>query len=180
MKQSLQIAAVALLAGLAGCQSSGSDVVHAAGPSKVNSVILIPQGTVLDVRVSEALSTVRNHAGDKFSAVLEMPVEIQGREVIPRGARVTGHVTTAGGYVKGRALMGITLDSIEDGGRAIPIETSLDSRANTAQQKKSNFEVVGGGTGAAIGAVGGGRRELQIPAKSEFTFRLKAPAKLRG
>jgi len=63
-------------------------------------------------------------------ATLEVPVEIGGREVLPRGARVAGHVTTSrpSGRLEGRAVIGITLDSVESNGRAVP-ERSFSSNA---------------------------------------------------
>jgi len=216
MRSSLQIAAALLLIGLAGCEKTGTDPASTAASTAVapgsgtsntsNTVALLPQGTVLRVRVNDALSTVRNRAGDKISAVLEVPVEIGGREVIPRGARVEGHVTTSqpSGHLKGRAVLGITLDAVEDHGQMVPIETSLDTRVSEAH-KKRNIEIIGGGTGlgALIGAVAGGgkgaaigagagaaagtgaaaatgKKEVEIPAETEFTFRLKAPATLRS
>ena len=198
-----------MLIGLAGCQKIGTDPTSQANngtSTTASAVALLPQGTVLRVRVNDALSTVRNRAGDKVSAVLEVPIEIGGREVIPRGARVEGHVTTSqsSGHLKGRAEIGITLDAVEDRGQMIPIETSPDTRVSEAH-KKRNVEIIGGGAGAGaiIGAIAGGgkgaaigagagaaagtgaaaatgKKEVEIPAETEFTFRLKAPATLRS
>jgi len=202
-----QIAAVALLAALAGCQKTDSSVYADNGPSpKRNTVALLPQGTVLEVRLNDALSSASNRVGDKISAVLEVPVEIGGREVIPRGARVEGHVTTSrsSGRLKGRAAIGITLDAVEDRGKMIPIRTTLDTRVSKAH-KKRNLQFIGGGAGlgALIGAIAGGgkgaaigagagaaagtgaaaatgKKEVYIPAETVFTFRLKSTATLRG
>jgi hypothetical protein len=209
MGRFLEIAAVGLLIGLAGCQKTGTDATpqaNSGASTTATAVALLPQGTVLRVRVNDALSTARNRAGDKLSAVLEVPVEIGGREVIPRGARVEGHVTTSqsSGHLKGRAEIGITLDAVEDHGRMIPIETNPDTRVSEAH-KKRNIEIIGGGAGAGaiIGAIAGGgkgaaigagagaaagtgaaaatgKKEVEIPAETEFTFRLKIPATLRS
>jgi len=87
-------------------------------------------------------------------------------------------------------------------GRAVPIATSLDTRTSEAH-KKRNIELIGGGAGvgaligglvgggkgAAIGAGAGaaagtggaaltGEKNIEIPAETVFTFRLKAPAEL--
>jgi len=131
-------------------------------------------------------------------------VEVEGREVLPRGARVSGHVTTSrpSGRLEGRAVIGITLDSVESNGRAAPISTSLDTKTSEAH-KKRNIELIGGGAGvgaliggllgggkgAAIGAGAGaaagtggaavtGEKNVEIPAETVFTFRLMAPAEL--
>ena len=200
---------------LAGCQKTGPGTatdssspapVQASAPSAPPPpvTVSVPAGTRLEVRVDQALSTERNRAGDKFRATLEAPVEMGGREVLPRGARVSGHVTTSrpSGRLEGRAVIGITLDSVESNGQAVPISTSLDTKTSEAH-KKRNIELIGGGAGvgaliggllgggkgAAIGAGAGaaagtggaavtGEKNVEIPAETVFSFRLKAPAEL--
>lgn len=167
--------------------------------------IQLPPGTMLEVRVDQTLSTARNREGDKFGATLERPVDLNGREVLPRGTRLMGHVSTSrpSGRLKGRAVIGIRLDSFEYRGQAVPIVTTLDTRSSKSH-KTRNLELIGGGAGvgaligglvgggrgAAIGAGAGagagtgtaaltGRKNVEIPAETVFTFRLKAPAELR-
>src|ERR1700682_3255581 len=106
MRYGMFFATGALVLSLAGCQktgpgtatdSSSPPAAQASAPSAPPPpvAVQVPAGTRLEVRVDEALSTERDRAGDKFRATLEVPVEIGGREVLPRGARVTGHVTTS-------------------------------------------------------------------------------------
>jgi len=204
-----------LVLGLAGCQKTGPGTAadssspppaQATEPSAPPApvAVQVPAGTRLEVRVDQALSTERNQVGDRFRATLEAPVEVEGREVLPRGARVSGHVTTSrpSGRLEGRAVIGITLDSVESNGRAAPISTSLDTKTSEAH-KKRNIELIGGGAGvgaliggllgggkgAAIGAGAGaaagtggaavtGEKNVEIPAETVFTFRLMAPAEL--
>ena len=208
----IAVAAGILTCGLTGCQKTGVDSAASASPGSAAlaasaarpAPIELPAGTKLEVRIEEALSTARNRAGDKFDASLEVPVVIGGRQALPKGARVAGHVTTSSpsGRLKGRAVIGITLDSIEQNRRMVPITTSLDTRTSAAH-KKHNLgfigggagagaligAIAGGGTGAAIGAGAGaaagtgaaaltGKREVEIPAESVFTFRLKEPVEL--
>jgi hypothetical protein len=215
MRPKISFVAGVLTLALAGCQktepgtaadSSSPSSSQASAPSAPPApvAVRVPAGTTLEVRVDQALSTERNREGDKFRATLEVPVAIEGREVLPRGARVAGHVTTSrpSGRLEGRAVIGITLDSVDRNGQAVPISTSLDTKTSEAH-KKRNIELIGGGAaagaliggllgggkGAAIGAGAGaaagtggaaatGEKNIEIPAETVFTFRLKAPAEL--
>jgi hypothetical protein len=94
-----------------------------------------PLGRSLRARLDETLSTGRNRAGDWFQATLKVPVEIGGREVLARGARLQGHVTTSrpSGWLEGRATLGITLDSVEYQGQTVSLVTSLDTKTSEAR-----------------------------------------------
>ena len=164
----------------------------------------LPDGTILEARLEQSLSTRVNHAGDSFQASLAEPVTLGDRVVIARGARVQGHITTAhpSGRLEGRAVLGLTLDSIEVHGKRTPVSTNLDSKTSEAH-KKRNIEVIGGvaglgaliggivdgGRGAAIGAGAGaaagtgaaaatGELHVDVPAETVFTFHLTRPAVL--
>ncbi len=76
--------------------------------------VTIPAGTVLNVRLQTTLTSKTSKEGDKFTAVVDKPVSVAGKEVIPEGSIVTGHVTYAksSGRIKGTAAMRIVLDEI--------------------------------------------------------------------
>ena len=105
----------------------------------------LPVGTILTVRLDRALSTVRSRTGDTFHATLEESVVIDGKEILPRGTACTGHVTTskASGRLKGRGVLGMTLDACDVNGQRYPIATSVEYRTTEAH-KKRNIEVIGG------------------------------------
>ncbi len=200
---------------LTGCKSPQTTAADSTAPPAASTpatsaapappAMVIPEKTVLEARIDQTLSTENNQAGDRFVASLALPVDIGGREVLPRGTRLRGHVTTSrsSGRLEGRATIGITLDAIEYNGQTIPITTTLDTKSSEAH-KKRNIELIGvgsalgavigaiagGGKGAAIGAVAGagagtagaaatGKKQVVIPAETVFTFRLKSPVELR-
>jgi len=137
------------------------------GSAPRGSAGVIPSGTPLHVRVDEAIDTRRNRAGDQFSATLSEPIEVDGRTMVPEGTEFSGHVTTAAasGRLKGRAFIGLRLDSFRLNGREYPVQTSSVERVS-ASHKKRNALLIGGGAGlgAAIGALAGGGKGALIGA----------------
>jgi hypothetical protein len=178
-----------------------------AGPAKpATREVELPSGAVVAVRLDRALSTVRNRAGDTFEATLDEPVVVDGKEVLPQGTKFTGHVTSskASGRLKGRGVLGMTLDAFDLNGQHYPIATSPHART-TEGHKKRNVEVIGSGTGlgaligglaaggkgagvgAAVGAAAGtgvaattGKKDVQVPAETLFRFSLKRSVKIVG
>ncbi|MCX6630355.1 MAG: hypothetical protein NTW28_22275 [Candidatus Solibacter sp.] len=165
---------------------------------------MIPVGTPLHVRVDEAIDTRRNSAGDEFSATLSEPIELDGRALVPAGTVFAGHVTTAAasGRMKGRAVLGLKLDSFRLNQKEYPVETSSVQRVSAAH-KKRNAVLIGGGAGlgAAIGALAGGgkgaligagagagagtagaaatgKRQVAIGAETALRFTLRAPVEM--
>jgi hypothetical protein len=164
----------------------------------------IPRGVALRVRLDESLSTRRNSAGDAFYATLEAPVVVDGRTALPSGTRFTGRVTQsdASGRLKGRAVLGMTLESFRFEGQEQRCRTSSVVRASAPHRNRNiGFiaggsglgaaigAIAGGGKGAAIGAVAGGaagtagaaatgKLEIGIPAETMLRFMLQAPVRL--
>ncbi len=203
------ILAVTVLFGACGRnqQTVGSSVSSAAGnqsaqPSTAQPAVetySLPPGTLLRVRLDQALDTKHDRAGQRFTATLDTPVATGGREAVPRGTPFTGHLTYAArsGRFKGRAVIGLTLDSFTLDQETYPINTGSDVRRSKGH-KKRNFLFIGGGAGggAAIGAVAGGgagaligagagaaagattafftgKKNVFIPAETPLTFRLR-------
>ena len=184
--------------------AAGSPIATNAEANRIipaSRTVELRSGTVVAVRLSRALSTVRNRTGDTFQATLDEPLVVGDKEVLARGTRFTGHVTrsAASGRLEGRAVLAMTLDAFEAGGRRYPIATSVNTRVSEAH-KKRNIEVIGGGTGigalvggltgggkgaaigAAAGAAGGagvaaatGKKDVEVPAETLFRFSLKTP-----
>jgi hypothetical protein len=86
----------------------------------------IPAGTELTIRLQSALSSANSHVGDSFPAVVDEPVIVAGRTVVPRGATVAGSVmeAKASGNLHDPGYLRVTLASIILSGKAVPVRTS--------------------------------------------------------
>ena len=118
--------------------------------------IIVPAGTVLTVRVGQALSSKTSQTGQTFLATLAQPVSVGGVTAIPARATVAGTVVTAKakGKVKGEGELSLALTSITVRGQTYYIKT--DVLNNTVQGKgKRTAKTTGGGAagGALIGGI---------------------------
>jgi hypothetical protein len=128
-------------------------------PQPAPAAMLIPRGSEVRVRLDQEIDTRRNRAGDRFAATLYEPVIVNGAIVLPAGTLFHGHLIVAkpSGRLRGRAELGLTLDSFRLDGRDYTIDTSGAYRESRSH-KRHNFTFIGGGSGvgAAIGAIAGG------------------------
>jgi hypothetical protein len=167
--------------------------------------IIVPAGTMLTVRLGEALGSKTSQAGQTFSATLAQPVDVDGKTVIPSGAGASGVVVDAKplGRFKGAASLQVKLTSITVNGSEHPIETSSVVRTEKGKGKRTAAMIgggaglgalvgalAGGGKGAAIGAAAGagagtagtaftGNKDVVLPAESALTFKLEQPLELK-
>jgi hypothetical protein len=167
--------------------------------------IVVPAGTVLTVRLGDALSSKTSQAGQSFTATLAEPVQVDGKDVIPSGASARGVVTSAKplGRFKGGASLGVKLTSVNVNGIDQPIETSSVMRTQSGKGKRTATMVgggaglgaligglAGGGKGAAIGALAGagagtagtaftGNKDIVLPAETALSFKLDQPLNLK-
>jgi hypothetical protein len=164
----------------------------------------VPRGTALRVRIDREVDTRRDRAGARFSATLYEPVRVHGGMVLPVGTRFYGHITESkpSGRLRGRAVLGLTLDAFRLDGREYHIDTSGAYRESRAH-KRRNFgfiaggagggaavgAIAGGGVGAAIGAAAGGgaglfgavitgKKQVAVRAEAPFVFTLRAPVRI--
>ena len=170
-----------------------------APPTPAPAPIVVPAGTTLTVTLDQAVGTKENNSGDRFDASLAAPVTVEGREVIPAGAKAVGTVVTAAsaGHLKGGATLALTLDSLRVDGEKYSIETSQFAEAGKGRGKRTLIGggggaglgaiiggIAGGGKGAAIGAVAGGgagtagaaytgKRDITLPAETRLHFKLR-------
>ena len=171
----------------------------------VHKPVTLPEGTVLTVRLNETISSKSNHAGDKFTAAIDEPVEVGGRVVVPKGSTVSGTVTDAKarGKLKGSATLRLVLDSITVKEKDYDIETAAVAQSMAGKGKRT--AALGGGgaaTGALVGALAGGakgfgigmavgagvglaggaftgNKNIVLPAETVLTFKLLKPVELK-
>lgn len=167
--------------------------------------ITVPEGVEMAVTLDQSLASNQNTAGDEFDASLAAPVIVNGKTVIPKGARVTGRVIEAreSGRLKGVALLKLALVSVEVDGSSYDVQTTSITRSGQNHKKRNTLWIGGGaGAGAAIGAVAGGGKgaligsavgagagtagaaatgklDITIPAETRLSFKLTEPVTVK-
>lgn len=173
----------------------------AATPAKPT---VVPAGTVITVRLAQAVGSKISNTGETFSASLAQPVSVDGQTVIPSGSAATGTVTDAKplGRFKGGATLALRLESITVNGVNHPVKTTAFAESAKGKGKRTATMVgggaglgaligglAGGGKGAAIGAIAGagagtagtaftGNKDIVLPAETALRFKLAAPLDL--
>jgi hypothetical protein len=127
--------------------------------------LVIPAGTPITVRLQQRLSSASAVPGERFEAVVDEPVVVGDRVVIPVGARAEGHVIVArhSGRLHHPGQLGLTLDRVTLDRQIIALNTS-HVVARGGSHKKRNWSWIGGGTGggAVIGALAAGGKGALI------------------
>ena len=165
--------------------------------------VTIPQGTLLQLRTNEAVSSKRAKDGEPVQFTVIQDVAFGGVLAIPRGATVHGVVTevkkVGAGDLGGNSVLALRLTSLDLGGQSYPLDTDQFKvkGPNKAGQTVGNAfggallgaiigGVVGRGEGAAIGAGAGAAAgtaasaaspgpNVWIPAEALVIFHLKTP-----
>jgi len=173
-------------------------------PARTPPAVTVPTGTVLSVRLTEAIDVDAAQTGMTFKSVLDDPVMIAGQVVIPRGAAVALQAAKVeqAGKMKGADKITLKANSIAMGGRKYEIATTYVESKGSGEGKKTARKVgagaglgaivggvAGGGTGAAIGAAAGaatgaivasqGTEHLKLEAETRLQFTLNAAVTVR-
>ena len=126
---------------------------------------VVPEGTLVVVRLASDVSSETAHVGDRVQGFLDQDLAADGRLVAPKGAKVYGIVSAVddGSKMKGQATISVTLTDMQVGDRVLPIKTKPVSAAGG--KGTGTKKVVGGAAvGAAIGAIAGGGEGAAIGA----------------
>jgi hypothetical protein len=163
--------------------------------------VTIPEGTLLQVRTSEPVSSKRATEGTPIQFTVIRDVTSGGALAIPRGATVHGVVTEVkqAGSLKGSPVLALKLTSLDLGGQNYPLESDEFKVKGPGKGGQTASNAVGGallgaiiggiadrGMGAAIGAGAGAAAGtaasaassgpgVWIPAEALVEFHLNKP-----
>ena len=173
-------------------------------PARAPAPVMVPQGTTLNVRLTEAIDVDSAQAGMKVRAIVDDPVMLNGKVVIPRGATAVLQAVNVAqsGKMKGSDKITLKMNSISFGGNAYEVTTTYVESKGKGEGKKTARKVgggvglgavvggiAGGGQGAAVGALvggiggaaiaSGGEEHLKLPAETRLQFQLNAAVKIQ-
>ena len=146
-----------------GAQASGNASANASAEAGSSSARL-ETGTTFDAVLSKTLDARKNKVGDVVVARSEHAVKSDSRVVIPRGAKLIGHVTGAEARSKSQSqsTLGLMFDrAILKNGQEVPLHVVIQAVAAAQSQASlaggdDNLITPMGGSGAASGS-GSGR-----------------------
>jgi hypothetical protein len=164
---------------------------------------IVPAGTILNVRTTQPIYANYTQPGARFSGIIDDPVQVGGRIVIPRGTPATLEVVgvNRSSNLKGRDRVSLRVRSIRIGGANYPVSTSYVELKGPSEGKRAARKAIGGagvgaviggllggGTGAAIGATAGattgvavagsGKTYLSVPAETVLQFQLNGSTRI--
>jgi hypothetical protein len=174
-------------------------------PSSPSGPLTIPAGTILKVRMIDAVDSEVSQLGQTFQASLDDPiVGPDGATLVERGADMVAKLVEEkqSGKISGRAELTLDLVSIRVNGRTVDLSseavtTSSESRGGKSAKVIGGATVVGsilggifgGGKGAAIGAVSGAGaggavqvltkgQKVKIPSETRLSFTLQSAVQI--
>ncbi len=163
------------------------------------SMIAVPAGTNLLVRMLDTIDSSKVQPGTRFTAVLETNLSVDGTTIVRAGNTVYGRLAEAeqAGRATGSSNLQLVLTDIVVNGTAYPIYTSDFEVKGSSSGKRSAKRLLGGaglgaiiggiagnaGMGAAIGATAGAvgsvaqkGKSVQVPSETLISFTLQQKA----
>jgi FtsP/CotA-like multicopper oxidase with cupredoxin domain len=137
--------------------------VTQAGPA-----ITVPKGTAITATMGQTLASNKNHAGDSFAASLASPIKVDGKTVLPKGAKVTGKVVA----VRKHEIK-VELASVVIHGKSYDLETNSLRPSDKIQAKSSSAAADKSSDKAATDKQK--KDNSTFSAKSRLTFKLAKP-----
>jgi hypothetical protein len=161
-------------------------------PAEAPALIRIPAGTVVEVELTEALSSRTSQQQQLFGLRLVAPILVDGREVVPAGAAGGGEVidahASAFGGRQGRLIISgrfVEINGERQRIRGMQIMTAGEQRTNTALAVSmipyagvAGIFIQGGEVDIPVGARGTARlaADVDVPLTPSETPPATAPA----
>lgn len=164
---------------------------------------IVPAGAILNVRTTQPIYADYVRPGARFTGIVDEAVLIDGRTMIPRGARATLEVvgTEQSSNLKGRDRINFRVRSVRVGNNTFAVSSNYVQVKGPSEGKKAVKKgvigggigavvggLIGGGTGAAIGATAGagtgvaiagsGKQHLVVPAETRLQFQLSGATRM--
>jgi len=166
----------------------------------------VPSGTAVQITLNQTVSSKDAQVNQPVDGVVAEDVVVNGKTVVPRGAKANLIVATAeaSGRLSGQAKLWLKLESLEVNGRTYSVDSALAGGDGASHTKRNTVAIgggaaagavvgalAGGGKGAAIGtAIGAGagtgaaaatgKKDIEFPAESQLTFKLNAPVTVQA
>lgn len=176
------------------------------GNSTTNTTVedfVVPGGTILTVRMIDAIDSDENEPGEIFHASLANDLIVDNNLLASRGADATVKLVAVeqAGKFRGREEVSMVLRDVTVNGKIYPVETGFASVAGSSRGKQSAKviggttavgaiigAITGGGKGAAIGAASGAGAgaaiqvirgsDVKVPSESQLDFTLAEPVRI--
>ena len=129
------------------------------GGQEAGQMVTVPNGALIRIRINQTLDSANTKPGTTFDGVVINDVVADGAIAIPRGATIQGTVVDAkkSGALAGRGELSLQLTQIILGGQSYPISSDVWAHNGADKTIQTvNSTAIGGGVGAAIGAIAGG------------------------
>lgn len=128
----------------------------------------LAEGTAFNATLDKPMDSKKCKPGEPVTAHTTEPVKSGGKTIIPKGTKMTGHVTQASARANGQAdsALGIVFDkAVMKNGQEMPMNVAiqaLGAASGNASAAADNMELTGGGAGygGASGGASGGRGGL--------------------
>jgi hypothetical protein len=137
-------------------------------------LVTVPKGMAITATVGQTLSN-KNKPGDSFAARLSAPLQVDGKTVIPKGARLTGHVVT----VKKNELK-VTLASVVLHGKSYDLETNSIRPPKPTPAKSTDKKSAKDSAASKDASKNKDQKKdkkdvTTVPAQTQLTFKLAKP-----
>ena len=160
----LSFAVTALVCSSALAQGSAKDATSARGGAKAeaqnsNQTVILDSGTQLSAELLATLEAGKAKPGDEFKMRTLKPVIVGGKEVIAKGAVLTGHVAESAKAEgkEGVSRLRLSFDQLRKKNLTTPFSATIEQITRVSINSQSQIDDLGAPSGAGRDAGGAAR-----------------------